>query len=121
MQRKEVQVVHDQDGLAPMPEAARAHLRERSSRQSFVADLRSIVFAAHELPAEVDQPSRVWASLHAQLEEEGILSHSVRGDYKNPRDFQCPGKFANPLRVTKSVLRKEAQISHLQKNGWKIR
>jgi diguanylate cyclase (GGDEF)-like protein/PAS domain S-box-containing protein len=79
MQRKEVQVELDQDGLAPMPEAARAHLRERSSRQSFVAELRSIISTAHELPAEVDAPARVWASLYAQLEEEGILSRSVRG------------------------------------------
>jgi two-component system, cell cycle response regulator len=79
MQRKEVQVVIGQDGLAPIPEAARTHLRERSSRQRFVADLRSIVSAAHELPAEVDPPSRVWACLHAQLEEEGILRRSVRG------------------------------------------
>jgi hypothetical protein len=78
MQRKEVQVVFGQDGLAPIPEAARTHLHERSSRQSSVADLRSIVSAAHELPAEVDPPARVWASLHAQLEAEGILRRSVR-------------------------------------------
>jgi diguanylate cyclase (GGDEF)-like protein/PAS domain S-box-containing protein len=69
MQRKEVQVALDRDGLAPLPEAARTHLRERSRCQSFVADLTSIV----------DPPARVWASLHAQLEEEGILSRSVRG------------------------------------------
>jgi hypothetical protein len=44
-----------------------------SRNETFVADLTSIVSAAHELPAEVDPPARVWASLHAQLEREGIL------------------------------------------------
>src|SRR5436309_13595561 len=79
MQRKEVQVVFGQDGRAPIPEAARTHLRERSSRKRFVADLPSIISAAHELPAEVDPPARVWASLHAQLAAEGTLRRSVRG------------------------------------------
>ena len=55
-----------------------AHVRERSGRQSFVADLISIISAAHKLPAEVDPPARVWASLHAQLEREGILGRSVK-------------------------------------------
>jgi hypothetical protein len=57
----------------------KAQVRERSGCQSFVADLTSIVSAAHELPAEVDPPARVWASLRAQLEREGILGRSVRG------------------------------------------
>jgi len=78
MQRKRVQVAVEHDGRPPIPEGARAHVRERSSRPSFVADLRSIVSAAHKLPAEVDRPARVWASLRAQLEKEGILSCSVR-------------------------------------------
>ncbi len=79
MQRKEVQVAIDEDGLAPLLEAARGHLHERNRRQSFDADLTSIVSAAHELPAEVDPPARVWTSLRAQLEKEGILTCSVRG------------------------------------------
>ena len=73
MQPKKVQVAVEQDGRPPIA-LARAHVRERSSRPSFVADLTSIVSAAHQLPAEVDPPARVWASLRTQLEKEGILS-----------------------------------------------
>jgi len=76
MQHKKMQVALERPLL---PEGARAHVRERSGRQSFVADLTSIVSAAHKLPEEVDPPARVWASLRAQLEKEGILSCSVRG------------------------------------------
>ena len=76
MQHKKMQVALERP---PLPEGARAHVRERSWRQSFVADLTSIVSAAHKLPEEVDPPARVWASLRAQLEKEGILSCSVRG------------------------------------------
>jgi two-component system, cell cycle response regulator len=79
MQRREVQSSLDRNSLAPLSKTARTHLRERSSRPRFVADLSSIVSAAHELAAEVDPPARVWASLHAQLEEEGILSGSASG------------------------------------------
>ena len=76
MQHKKMQVALERP---PLPEGARAHVSERSGRQSFVADLTSIVSAAHKLPEEVDPPARVWASLRAQLEKEGILSCSVRG------------------------------------------
>jgi hypothetical protein len=106
MQHKEVQVVLDEEGLARMPEAARAHLRERNSSQSFVADMRSIVSAAHELPAEVDPPARVWASLHAQLEEEGILSRSVRGRLQKRTRFPMLRKIRE--RPEEAPLREEA-------------
>ncbi len=68
MQHNKMQVALERPLL---PEGARAHVRERSRRQSFVADLTSIVSAAHKLPEEVDPPARVWASLRAQLEKEG--------------------------------------------------
>lgn len=79
MRRKKEQVALGHDDRPPLREAAGAQIRERSGCQSFVADLTSIVSAAHELPAEVDPPARVWASSHAQLEREGILGRSVRG------------------------------------------
>lgn len=47
MQRKDAQVALDRDCLAPQQEVARPHFCERSSHSS-VADLRSIVSAAHE-------------------------------------------------------------------------
>src|SRR5260370_8567313 len=60
--RKKVQVALKHDGRWPLPEAARAHVRERSGCQSFVADLTSIVSAAHKLPAAVDPPPPVCPS-----------------------------------------------------------
>lgn len=79
MQSKKTQVALERDGRPPLREAARVRFRERSRCQGFVTDLTSIVSAAHKLPAEVDPPARVWASLRAQLEKEGILSCSLRG------------------------------------------
>lgn len=73
MQCKEAEVVLQQQGFVPVPESARAHLASCSSCQGLVADLTAIVATAHLLPAEVEPPRRVWASLRAQLEEEGII------------------------------------------------
>src|ERR1700674_5067388 len=73
MQCKEVEVVLEQEGFVPVPEAARAHLAGCSSCQNFIADLTAIVATAHLLPAEVEPPPRVWTSLRVQLEQEGII------------------------------------------------
>jgi hypothetical protein len=73
MQCKDVEIVVEQEGLAPLPEAARAHVANCSHCQDFVADLATIVSAANELPAEVEPPARVWISLQAQLELEGVI------------------------------------------------
>jgi hypothetical protein len=73
MQCKEVELVLEQEGVAPLPAAARAHLASCSVCQSLVADLRDIVAVAHTFPAEVEPPARVWVSLRAQLENEGII------------------------------------------------
>jgi hypothetical protein len=74
---KEVEVVLEQEGWTPVPEAAREHLAGCSSCQSLVEDLTAIVATAHLLPAEVDPPARVWTSLRAQLEVEGIIKRPV--------------------------------------------
>ncbi len=73
MRCKEVEVVLEQEGWTPLPEAARDHLAGCSACQNLVEDLTAIVATAHLLPAEVEPPSRVWVSLRAQLEEEGII------------------------------------------------
>jgi hypothetical protein len=73
MQCKEVELVLEQEGIAPLPVVARAHLASCNACQSLVADLRDIVAAAHEFPAELEPPARVWVSLRAQLEDEGII------------------------------------------------
>lgn len=73
MQCKDVEVVVEQEGLAPLPEAARSHLAGCGHCQDFVADLAVIVSVASRLPAEVEPPARVWVSLRSQLEREGII------------------------------------------------
>ncbi len=73
MQCKEVELVLEQEGIAPLPVVARSHLASCNACQSLVADLRDIVAAAHELPAELEPPALVWVSLRAQLENEGII------------------------------------------------
>ena len=77
MQCRDVELVVEQDGLAPLPEAARAHLAACGQCQEFVADLATIVFVANELPAEVEPPARLWLALQAQLELEGIIRAPV--------------------------------------------
>jgi hypothetical protein len=74
---KDVEIVVEQEGLAPLPEAARAHVATCSHCREFVADLAAIVSLAKELPAEVEPPARVWLSLQAQLELEGIIKTPV--------------------------------------------
>jgi hypothetical protein len=73
MQCKDVELVLEQEGLEPLPENARAHLAECLDCRNYVADLTSLVDAANKLPAEITPPDRVWISLRAQLEEEGII------------------------------------------------
>jgi hypothetical protein len=73
MQCRDVELVLEQEGWTPVPEEARAHLSQCGSCQSLVQDLASIVATAHLLPAEIDPPARVWHSLRAQLENEGLI------------------------------------------------
>src|SRR5260370_3600978 len=77
MQCKDGEIVVQQEGLAPLPEAARAHVATCSYCQEFVADLAAIISVANDLPAEVEPPARVWVSLQAQLELEGIIKTPV--------------------------------------------
>ncbi len=77
MQCKDVEFVVEQEGLAPLPEAARTHVATCSHCREFVADLATIVSVANELPAEVEPPAHLWNSLRAQLELEGIIKTRV--------------------------------------------
>jgi len=74
---KDVEIVVEQEGLEPLPEAASAHAASCSHCREFVGDLAAIVSVAKELPAEVEPPARVWLSLQAQLELEGIIKTPV--------------------------------------------
>ena|ERR1700730_8255587 len=78
MQCKEVEVVLEQEGCLPVPEAARAHLAGCNSCRNLIADLTAIIATAHLLPAEVEPPPRVWTSLRVQLENEGIIRSGAR-------------------------------------------
>jgi hypothetical protein len=77
MQCRDVEEVLEQEGLAPLPEAVRGHVAGCRQCQGYIADLETIVSAAHELPAEVEPPSRVWVALRTQLELEGIIKEPV--------------------------------------------
>jgi ribosomal protein S15P/S13E len=77
MQCKQLEAVLEQDGLAPLPAAAEEHLAECAACRSFLADLSLIVEKAHELPAEVEPPQRIWLSLRAQLQAEGLIQEPV--------------------------------------------
>jgi hypothetical protein len=73
MQCKDVEAVLEQEGLAPLPEAARMHLAACTNCRYLLSDLSSITALANELPAEVEPPARIWLSLRARLEAEGII------------------------------------------------
>jgi len=73
MQCKDVELVLEHEGLEPLPEEARAHMAECRDCRNYIADLTSLVDAAKKLPREITPPDRVWISLRAQLEEEGII------------------------------------------------
>lgn len=77
MQCKDVEEVLEHEGLAPLPEAAREHVAACPHCQGFIADLETIVFAAQEIPAEVEPPAHVWVSLRNQLEREGLIRDSL--------------------------------------------
>ena len=73
MQCKEVESVLEQDQIASLPEEARTHVSGCSACQNLLADFHAIIAAAERLPAEIAPPERVWISLRAQLEAEGII------------------------------------------------
>src|ERR1700676_5034839 len=77
MQCKQLEAVLEQDGLTPLPAAAEEHLAECAACRSFLADLSLIAEKAHELPAEVERPQRIWLSVRAQLQAEGLIQEPV--------------------------------------------
>jgi hypothetical protein len=77
MQCKEVESALEQEQIAPLPEEARVHVAGCTSCQNLVADLNAIIAAAERMPAEIAPPERVWISLRAQLEAEGIIKEQA--------------------------------------------
>jgi len=77
MHCNELESVLETRGLGQLPQDARLHLATCGACQGFVADLNAIVSAAKSLPAEVAPPDRIWISLRAQLEAEGLIKEPV--------------------------------------------
>jgi hypothetical protein len=77
MHCKELESVLETEGLEQLPTEARLHLATCGACQGLLADLSSIVSAAKSLPAEVTPPDRIWISLRAQLEAEGLIKEPV--------------------------------------------
>jgi hypothetical protein len=73
MQCDDFEQVIERSGLVQLPEAACAHAAGCPSCRGLLADFAAMVAAAHEIPAEVDPPARVWVAVRAQLEAEGII------------------------------------------------
>ncbi|PYT77984.1 MAG: hypothetical protein DMG40_21740 [Acidobacteria bacterium] len=93
MQCRDVEEVLVEEGLAPLPEVARLHVAGCPHCQGYIADLETIVSAAHALPAEVEPPLRVWIALRAQLEGEGIIKESVAAAKQEPAWWDGFGQF----------------------------
>jgi hypothetical protein len=77
MHCKELESVLESEGLAQLPKDARLHLATCAACQGLLADLNSIVSAAKSLPAEVNPPDRIWISLRAKLEAEGLIKEPL--------------------------------------------
>jgi|SRR5579862_665722 len=83
MQCTDVEHAIEESGLLQLPEAARAHVASCPSCTALVEDFAAIVTAAGQIPVEVEPPARVWVSLRAQLEAEGII--------RQPKDVAAEG------------------------------
>ncbi|MGB2662514.1 MAG: hypothetical protein WAK48_00830 [Candidatus Acidiferrum sp.] len=77
MQCKELEAVLESEGLSPLPLEAREHLAGCSHCQDLFADLSTIAGTAKSVPAEIAPPDRVWVSIRAQLEAEGIIRDTL--------------------------------------------
>jgi hypothetical protein len=73
MQCKELEAILELEDLSALPPEAREHLAGCHDCQDLLSDLSTIVASAKGLPAEVTPPDRVWVSLRAQLEGEGVI------------------------------------------------
>ena len=93
MQCRDIEEVLEEEGLAPLPEAARAHVASCPHCLDYLADLETIVSAARELPAEVEPPARLWIALRAQLEREGLIREPVTTRKEEPASWRDFGTF----------------------------
>lgn len=69
----DVEQVIEQSGLHQLSEAARTHVAQCPSCTALIEDFAAIITAATQIPAEVEPPARIWASIETQLVAEGII------------------------------------------------
>jgi len=84
MQCKDLELVFETEGLGTLSAEAREHLAECANCQGLLADLHSIVAVASTLPSEIEPPARVWTSLRAQLEAEGLIKEPIEAPQVAP-------------------------------------
>jgi anti-sigma-K factor RskA len=84
MRCSELESVLEREGLAPLSAEAREHLAQCSACGHFVAEVSSIVAMAHDLPAEIEPPARIWISIRAELESEGLIRGAAREQTTSP-------------------------------------
>ena len=97
MECKDVEAVLEQEGLSPLPPAAREHLAGCQGCRELLTDLSAIVVAAKRIPAEENPPERIWISLRAHLEAEGII-RQPRVEVAEPTGLSGWQRFAQALR-----------------------
>ena len=96
MQCEELELVLEQSGSEALPASAQVHLENCGLCRQLAAELARIETVARELPAEVEPPERVWISLHAQLESEGIIRTPDRSPDRGGWLEPIRGLFARP-------------------------
>src|SRR5277367_5457935 len=77
MHCKQLESALEAEGLVSLPVEAQQHLAGCQSCQDILADFSTIAIAAKSIPAEVQPPDRIWISLRAQLEAEGVIHEPV--------------------------------------------
>jgi hypothetical protein len=77
MRCEELELVLEQSVGEPLAASAQAHLESCAMCRQLLAELKRIEAVARELPAEVEPPERLWISLRAQLNSEGIIRTPV--------------------------------------------
>ena len=87
MQCKDVESVVEQEGLAPLPKEVNTHLAQCRECRNYIADLTSIVDVARKMPSEITPPDRIWISLRAQLEREGIIKEPALAPAVEPTSW----------------------------------
>jgi hypothetical protein len=121
MHCKELESVLEAEGLGQLSKDARLHLATCGACQGLLADFNSITEAAKSLPAEVNPPDRIWISLRAQLEAEGLIKEPVEVSEKASwlESFLAAWKARTFAAVTAAavVLAVSVYINRVPRNG----